>query len=201
MSRRGGDKAGQKTRPPVGLRLIWRGFIRAVMALVLCALFGAQAAWAQQDLALSKIVSNPAPNVGDTISFTVTVSNGSSTATGVEVTDQLPIGLSFVSALASQGTYSSGNGIWTVGTVNAGTPQTLTITATVTSPSALTNTATITHSDQTDPNSANDIASVTETPQRADLALLKSVSNPTPNVGDNVIFTVTLSNSGPNPAT
>ena len=36
---------------------------------------------------------------------------------------------------------------------------------------------------------------------RPNLALLKSVSNPTPNVGDAVIFAVTLSNAGPNPAT
>ena len=68
---------------------------------------------------LSKTVSNPTPNVGDTITFTVTLSNtGPNTATNVQVTDVLPAGLTFVSATASQGTYDSATGVWTVGTVD-----------------------------------------------------------------------------------
>ena len=39
------------------------------------------------------------------------------------------------------------------------------------------------------------------TPQQADLALTKTVSNPTPNVGDTITFTVTLTNNGPDTAT
>ena len=63
-------------------------------------------------------MSNPAPNVGDTITFTVTLTNkGPDAATNVEVSDQLPAGLSFVSAIPSQGVYGPGSGIWTVGTV------------------------------------------------------------------------------------
>jgi uncharacterized repeat protein (TIGR01451 family) len=43
------------------------------------------------DLAVVKTVSNPTPNVGDTITFTVTLTNnGPSTAHLVEVTDQFP---------------------------------------------------------------------------------------------------------------
>ena len=63
------------------------------------------------------------------------------------------------------------------------------------------NTATISAVDQFDPNQNNDAASATETPQRADLSLTKSVSNPTPNVGDTITFTITLTNNGPNTAT
>ena len=63
-------------------------------------------------------------------------------------------------------------------------PQTLGLTVTVVSPDAQTNTATISHADQFDPNPGNNTASATETPQQADLALTKTVSNPTPNVGD-----------------
>ena len=56
--------------------------------------------------------------MGDTITYTVTLSNnGPNTATGVQVTDLLPAGLSFVSATPSQGTYDPGTGLWTVGTV------------------------------------------------------------------------------------
>jgi uncharacterized repeat protein (TIGR01451 family) len=159
----------------------------------------------QADLVLAKLVSNPTPNVGDTITFTVTLSNsGPNTATNVQVTDSLPAGLQFVSATPSQGSYNNGSGLWTVGTVpNAATP-TLQVQAKVVSPNAQTNTATISASDQFDPNTGNNSASATETPQQAnqaDLVLVKSVSNPTPNVGDTITFTVSLSNSGPNTAT
>ena len=105
--------------------------------------------------------------------------------------------LTFVSANPSQGSYDNVSGVWTVGTVSSGVPQTLSITATVVSPDAQTNTGTISDADQFDPNTANNTASATETPQQADLAVTKTVSDATPNVGDQITFTVTLSNAGP----
>jgi uncharacterized repeat protein (TIGR01451 family) len=154
------------------------------------------------DLGLTKTVSNATPNVGNTITFTVTLQNsGPNSATNVAVTDLLPAGLAFVSATPSQGTYSSGTGLWTVGTVTTATPQTLAIQATVASPAARTNTATISASDMTDPNTANNTASATETPQQADLAVTKTPSTATPGVGTNFTWTVTLSNAGPSAAT
>ena len=156
----------------------------------------------QADLALAKAVSDPTPNVGDTITYTVTLSdNGPDAATGVQVTDLLPAGLSFVSARPSRGTYDAGSGLWTVGTVTTASPQTLLILATVVSPGAQTNTATISRADQFDPDTGNDTASTTLTPQQSDLALAKSVNNAAPNVGDTITYTVTLSNNGPDAAT
>ncbi len=156
----------------------------------------------QADLALAKSVSNASPNVGDTITFTVTLTNnGPDPATNAHVTDLLPAGLTFVSDSASQGAYDSTTGVWTVGTVTVGTPQTLQIQATVASPNAQTNAATITDADQFDPDLTNNGASATETPQQADLRVTKSVNNAAPNVGDTITFTVTLSNLGPNTAT
>ena len=146
----------------------------------------------QADLVLSKTVSNATPNVGDTISFTVGLrDSGPSTATGVQVTDLLPAGLTFVSATPSQGTYNSATGVWSAGTVDvAGGLRTLVIQATVVSPNAQTNSATISHADQFDPNTGNNTATATETPQQADLALSKTVDNPAPNVGDTITYTV-----------
>lgn len=154
------------------------------------------------DLALVKTVSNATPNVGNQITFTITLTNsGLNTATNVAVTDLLPAGLTFVSATPTQGTYSAGTGLWTVGTVTTATPQTLTIVATVVSPNAQTNTASITASDQFDANAGNNTATATETPQQANLALTKTVNNATPTVGSNVTFTITLTNNGPVTAT
>jgi uncharacterized repeat protein (TIGR01451 family) len=156
----------------------------------------------QADLVVAKQVSNPTPNVGDQITFTVTLSNqGPDASTGVQVTDLLPAGLTLVSATPSQGTYDNVSGVWTVGTVSPGGAQTLSIIATVDSPAAQTNSGTISDADQFDPTPANNSASATETPQQADLSVSKTVSDATPNVGDQITFTVTLSNQGPDAAT
>src|SRR5262249_42327503 len=156
----------------------------------------------QADLLLNKKGSNQTTNVSDTITYTVTLSNsGPSTATNVTVQDTLPTAVSFLSATPSQGTYNSTTGVWTVGTVTTTTPQTLQLRATVVSPNPSTNTASISHSDQFDPNTANNSATTSTNPLVADLALAKSVSNAAPNVGDTVTFTITLTNSGPATAT
>jgi uncharacterized repeat protein (TIGR01451 family) len=158
----------------------------------------------QADLAVSKTVSNPTPNVGDQITFTVTLSNqGPDAATNVQLHDLLPTGVSLVAATPSQGSYDGATGVWTVGTVSNGGVQTLSIIATVVSPVTATNTGSISHADQFDPNTANNSASATETPQpqQADLSVSKTVSDATPNVGDQITFTVTLSNQGPDAAT
>src|SRR5262249_21379869 len=134
--------------------------------------------------------------------FTVTLTNsGPSAATGVQVTDLLPAGLTLVSATPGQGTYDDTTGLWTVGSVANGQQLTLILQAHVVSPAAQINTASISHSDQFDPNLGNNTASATATPQQADLALSKTVDDTTPNVGDTITFTVTLANLGPDAAT
>jgi len=112
------------------------------------------------------------------------------------VTDLLPAGLTLLSATPSQGTYTSGSGMWTVGTVSTGVSQTLIINALVASPSAKTNTAAISHADQFDPITANNSASATEAPP-ADLqvAITDGATTVVPGTGDTYMITVT--NNGP----
>src|SRR5439155_802178 len=107
----------------------------------------------------------------------------------------------FVSATPSKGTYDGTTGVWAVGSVTAGTPETLAIRARVASSSALMNVAGIAHADQFDPNPGNNAAGVTTTPPGADLPVTKAVSDPTPNVGDTITYTITLANNGPDAAT
>src|SRR5262249_35850990 len=101
----------------------------------------------------------------------------------------------------SQGTYNAATGLWDVGTLTSGEQETLQLQARVVSPATQINTASISHSDQFDPDAGNNTASAPETPQQADLQVGKSVSNPTPNVGDTITYTVTLTNNGPDDAT
>ncbi len=169
---------------------------------------------AQADLSLTKTVSNPTPNVGEQVTFTVTLTNnGPNQTTGIEVTDVLPAGLSNVAVTASNGigAYNVQTGIWSVGLLppppNTHT-ATLTITATIASSSPITNTAEVTASSALDPDSTpnnhapqeDDQASVTVVPKRIDLSLLKTVDDNTPDVDQNVTFTIVVANSGPSAA-
>jgi len=66
------------------------------------------------DLSLTKSVDNGAPLVGTNVVFTITVDNdGKSDVAGVEVTDLLPNGYTYVSHSAS-GAYDDVSGIWTL---------------------------------------------------------------------------------------
>jgi uncharacterized repeat protein (TIGR01451 family)/CSLREA domain-containing protein len=166
---------------------------------------------ASADLSLGMTVDNAAPTVGDTVTFTLTVTNaGPDDATGVAVTDLLPAGYTFVGDSGS-GSYDSGTGVWTVGTVNAGTSRSHVITATVNPAGPYTNAAQVTAANEIDPDSApangvgngeDDEATVAISPVgTADLSLSKVVDNPTPNIGGTVVFTLTVSNAGPSAAT
>ncbi|MEO8745544.1 MAG: hypothetical protein ABI334_04020 [Candidatus Dormiibacterota bacterium] len=112
------------------------------------------------DIAVGKSVSNANPAVGTNVTFTVTAHNlGADPATSVQVTDLLPAGLTFVTATASQGAYTSGTGVWNVGALALGAIATLQITVTVTGTTAVTNTAVRTLTTPADPDPANDSAS------------------------------------------
>jgi uncharacterized repeat protein (TIGR01451 family) len=116
------------------------------------------------DIAVTKIASSGSVPVGSTVTFTVTARNlGPSDATGVQVTDVLPAGLTFVSAAPASGTYTAGTGVWNVGAIANGASTTLTITATVTATGTITNTALKTAETEVDPNPGNDSGSVSIT--------------------------------------
>ena len=131
------------------------------------------------DLGVSKTVDDAAPPEGDTVTYTVTVTNtGPSTATVVQLSDSLPAGVTFVSASPGQGTYDSTTGAWFVGTLGVGSNATLTLQASVdaaTSGTTITNTAGVTYLSQYDPNAGNTSASVDITPVTANLTVIKSV--------------------------
>ncbi|MCB2067356.1 MAG: DUF11 domain-containing protein [Erythrobacter sp.] len=109
------------------------------------------------DLSLAKSVATSSPATGATTSYTLQVSssaNSNATASGVEVTDLLPAGATYVNHTGT-GTYSSGTGLWQVGSLAPGGSASLTITFTVnaTAGASITNVAEITASSLTDSDS------------------------------------------------
>ena len=154
------------------------------------------------DVVLTKVVDNNSPNVGDTVTYTVTVANnGTTLVTNLVVTDDLPAGLTYVSGTPAKGTWTSPN--WTVGTLLPGEKGSIVIKAIVgmdQGGQVLTNTVTNTQ-DQMDVNLTPDDPSETITVTSLDLAVVKTVSNATPNIGDTITYTIQITNNGASDAT
>jgi gliding motility-associated-like protein/uncharacterized repeat protein (TIGR01451 family) len=112
------------------------------------------------DLSIIKTVSNTNPMIGHTVIFTITAANnGPADATGVTVIDILQSGYIYVSSTTTTGTYSNSTGVWTIGNLNNGASEILTITATVNSTGNYVNTATIS-GNEVDGNMANNVSSI-----------------------------------------
>src|SRR4030095_4393855 len=162
------------------------------------------------DLSVTNSVDDATPNPNQQVTFTIIVSNGGpQQATNVTLTDQLPAGMTFVSATPSQGSYDQNTGLWTIGTIAASRSDLMTITRTNTTGTQKTNTARLTAADQFDPDSTpgntntgeDDESTITITPNVADVRLSKQVSNAAPQVAEQVTFTLTATNDGPQAAT
>ena len=155
----------------------------------------------QIDISVSKTVDNPRPILGDIVEFDIIASNGGpSDASGVTILDALPAGLVFVGGTPSSGTYDAVTGQWTIGNLAVDASARLTIMARVDGQGVIVNTATLLAVDQPDSDSGNNRSSATVSGQQIDLAITKTVSDPRPNVGEEVTFTVTLTNNGPGDA-
>jgi uncharacterized repeat protein (TIGR01451 family) len=109
---------------------------------------------------VSVVKSGPAGILfGTNFNYTITVSNaGPSIATSLSVTDSLPTGLAFVSAVPATTTNTSNQVIWNLGNFAAGTGSNLTLTVISTLRGSLTNFASG-GSPTGDPNPTNNTAS------------------------------------------
>ena len=141
------------------------------------------------DLAVTKTSSDMAPDVNDTVVFTLTLTNnGPSDATGVKVTDILPDSLEWDSD-DSGGDYDHTTGVWDSGALAAGNSVSLHITVKVKEPGGrIVNIASITDSDVPDPDRTNNSSGVilNSGGNEADLAVVKTVDNPTPALINNI---------------
>jgi uncharacterized repeat protein (TIGR01451 family) len=160
----------------------------------------------QSDLSLDKSVNNSFPsNWGESVIFTISVGvDSGSDATDVQVKDVLPSGFTYVSD-NSGGDYNSGTGIWDVGTVPFGSPQSIAITASVDSSGSYTNAAEVVDSTTYDTDSVPgsgggdtyDTEAVIPTANPAiNAAADVIVSGPSKTTATSKAFTVKIANVG-----
>jgi gliding motility-associated-like protein/uncharacterized repeat protein (TIGR01451 family) len=84
------------------------------------------------DLTITKTADHEEVAAGDTVIFTITVSNGgTSNVTNVEVLENLPSGYTYVSHTTSTGIYDISNGIWNIPNLYANSSETLLVTVLV----------------------------------------------------------------------
>ena len=156
---------------------------------------------AATDLAVAK-TSSPDPYVpGDTITYTIVVSNaGPSTASAIGLTEVLPDDLTDVTFAPSAGDYDAASGNWSGLTIPAGGTATLIVTATVPADQlgAVINTVVVDPPDGTsDPDPSNNTAiDQNPTDVEADLAVTKDLDTTDPTPGGPVAWTIVVTNEG-----
>ena len=152
------------------------------------------------DLEIIKTVDNDSPNYGSLVKWTVTVrNNGPDAASGVRVSDVLPVGLVYQSSSVSVGSYA--DGVWDIGNLAKGKSVTLSIVCKINKTGSIKNVASVSGNEfDVDLTNNKDDASV-KVAKAADLSVVKSVNNSAPNYGGLVKWTVTVRNNGPDAAT
>ncbi len=147
---------------------------------------------------------------GNDLTYTIVVTNnGPSDATNVQLTDTLPAGVTFSSANATAGTCNEAAGTVTcdIGILANGASATSTIVVAV--PSSAADTATIAansasvSADETDPTPGNDTndSGTSDVDREADLGLTKTKDPDPVLAGNDLTYTIVITNNGPSDAT
>ncbi len=112
------------------------------------------------DLSVVKTVNNANPIIGNNVVFTIVATNsGTNNATGVEVNDILQDGYAYIASSVTTGIFNPSTGVWTIGNMNIGTSEVLTVTVTVIAGGNYVNTAII-YGNEPDLNMANNVSSI-----------------------------------------
>jgi len=165
----------------------------------------------QADLSITKTDGSTTEVPGTSVSYTITVTNnGPSAVTGASVSDTFPAaltGVTFTSVAAGGATGNTAAGSGNISdTVNmpVGSSITYTVNATVAASAtgSLSNTATVTApGGVTDPTPGNNSATDTDTlVPSADVSVTKTDSPDPVQAGNNITYTITVTNNGPSDA-
>ena len=157
---------------------------------------------AASDLVVTKTVDKSTANYHEQVNYTLTAhNNGPDNTTGVTVTEKLPEGLTWISD-DSNGAYNPTTGTWTIENLPNGTNTILHITAqTILANIQINNTATINNNTYDQNNTNNQANATVNVGPAADLSITKTVDNTNPNYLQNVIYTLTARNNGPDNTT
>jgi len=108
------------------------------------------------DIEILKDVSPTEASIGDEVSFTITVKNlGTTTATDIEIFEQLPSGYELLSVTNSIGNYDPNLFIWNIDSLASNQSETLIITAKIISSMNLLNVAYLNTLNETDRDETN----------------------------------------------
>jgi uncharacterized repeat protein (TIGR01451 family) len=163
------------------------------------------------DLSLALVAAPNSVLAGQNLTYTLTVvNNGPSDADNVSIVDTLPANVTFVSATSSAGTSGTPsvvNGAQVVtiplGTVTNGSTVTAMVVVTTTGSTAasIADNASVMSADTSDPNTANNSASASSnvTPA-ADVGVTIAGSAASVSAGQNLTYTITVTNNGPDTA-
>ncbi|MFD1062666.1 gliding motility-associated C-terminal domain-containing protein [Winogradskyella litorisediminis] len=112
------------------------------------------------DIEVIKTVSETEINIGEEVTFTITATNlGTTTATSVEILEQLPLAYQFISATTTVGVFDEDVYTWTIESLAPNTTETLELTVRVISSQDLVNVVILNYVDQQDRNEHNNESS------------------------------------------
>lgn len=154
-------------------------------------------------LTINKNASSSLIAIGDTLQYTINVTNNSANqVTNVVVTDSLPANSQFISACTTKGTCSNlgGNVTCTLGTLNANERETVTILANATNSGTLINSATLT-SNEIAPIVSNTVVTTVSSISLPKISICKAVSCYKIFVGDTLKYKITVKNNSNTTAT
>jgi len=153
-------------------------------------------------LDFTKSVSDSTPNYGDLIHFIITVQNSGPDVTDVIIHDLLPKGLVYQSHTLNAGEYDPTTGLWIINGLSSSTGGIyLDILALVNATGFFNNTATLTQSAYPQ-DEINRSATLNVDPaSMVSVDITDNTVNHQADVGDNVTYTITVHNAGPDNAT
>ena len=155
------------------------------------------------DLSITKTVDKTKANVGDELTYTITVKNarGAAAASNVVVEDTLPNGLEFVNSNPSPTSRNGQKLTWTISSIAAGGSATIILKVKASEAGTYANTATISGTNKSGTTGDVEVVKPEQPPTEPNLSITKTTDAKDVKVGDPFDYTITVKNTGTGKAT